>query len=166
MRTSYEIPEGLRLIEAADDGNCLYQAFADSLSDILKPTPAELRKQVADYIQSNRTKYDGEIKALLATGLSAQTVEEYVQGIRSESWGCELEATVLGFCYEKFVVIIGSDGKIKNGFDVVNRDPSQSIFILHDDQGHYEGLQVIPGCDRALILEAILQKTEQRLKCN
>ncbi len=166
IRASYNIPAGLQLIEVADDGNCLYQAFADSLSDVLKPTPIALRNQVADYIEKNRAQYEGTIQALLATGLSAQTVEEYVQGIRRGSWGCELEATVLGFCYEKFVVIIGPDGKIKNGFDVVNRDLSHSIFILHDDQGHYEGLQVIPGYNRDLILEAISQETEQRLRFN
>lgn len=125
----YAIP-GLSYQKISEAGHCLYNAVAIHVGQ----DQFLLRKIVALHLKNNLEKFSGVIAFP-----KNKKIADYLNDIRAGiEWADHIEIEVLMHVLERPILVIGSNGKIRNLDDRIRfaRDP---IFVYYNGRDHYDG---------------------------
>lgn len=145
---------GLTYMPAPGDGHCLYRSVMYSLST--NEEAESLRRAVADYLEHNIENY----RCYEVTLPDGCTLEDYAEKIRAtNTWGGDLEISILMQLLNRPIAVIGSDANIVNpsGLDGFSGEP---IFIYHNGINHYDALLSDGTREGKAILASLIQPDE------
>lgn len=130
ISSGLQIP-GLKYQPIPGDGNCLFSAVGLYFGG----DPKFLRNVIAVNIEHNLDTYRDIIEAINP----GRTVGQYLQALRNGTeWADNLEISILMKLLDRPIVIIGSDGKIRNLTDL--KGEGDPIFVYYNGHNHYDGL--------------------------
>ena len=162
--TQYDIHPGLQYQPMLGDGNCLYRAVSYHLGH--GEDVSFLRSIVAANLEHNKTQYADFIP--LRDG---QSIQDYIAEVGNTSaWATEVEINILMRLLDRPIVVIGSDGMIRNKEAVNQYSGKEPIFVFYnggDEQGsgkpgHYDVLLLRDGYDgRSILSEMRNHSTSQ-----
>jgi hypothetical protein len=95
------IPEEFEIKQVPADGECMYASIILQLGGSL--TCNDLRNSVADFLESHEEEY----KLFLD-----EDFNEYCSGVRSSTWGSEIELQVISRIYNRCITVYTSEGII------------------------------------------------------
>lgn len=139
-------PLGLKHQPVPEDGHCLFHAVALHCGR----DQQVLRNMVAGNIEGNMKKYRDIIQALNPE----KTVDRYLQDVRQGiEWADNLEIVVLMTVLNQPVVVVETDGKIRNLSSLIG--DGVPIFVEYNGHNHYDALIITGEKDAREIFEAL-----------
>lgn len=149
------IPEGLIYQAIPGDGHCLFHAVGLYVGE----DQAFLRRVVALHLEGNLEAFR-EFIPLPAD----QTIEDHIRGMRNGTeWVANVEIEILMRVFNRPVVVITSDGNVRNREDL-ERFSGSPIFVYYNDHNHYDAFLLKEGYTGQAILEQLMYPVEHTPK--
>ncbi len=145
------VAPGLRYQSVPGDGHCLFNAVALYCGR----TQQALRTLVVRHIESHMEEYCDIIQALNPEKKPELYLQDVRQGIE---WADNLEIVVLMTILNRPIVVVGTDGKIRNLSDLSG--DGVPIFVQYNGHNHYDALILTGERGAREIFEVLRQLTE------
>lgn len=96
-----------------------------------------------------------------------KSINEYILAIHSgEEWADNLEIATLMLIYNRPIIVIDSDKKIRNGSDIAQfSEESEPIFVFYNGHNHYDAL-LLDNRDAREILEELISSQSNKISMN
>ena len=100
---SRRLPTGLAIEQIDPNGDCLFTSISIQLDAI---SPSQLRNNIADFLESNSEDFAGFVD---------QDFGEYVHGIRTSSWGSDVELEAVSRLLQRRIIVFTRDQTLEFG---------------------------------------------------
>ena len=154
------VPDDLKTIEMAKDGNCIYRAVAEGLAWLsggkLRVEHREVRAKAIAHLQKHKTAYFAQWDGESPSGDPMQSFDDYLAAsARDCSYGSPLEVEALARVFDVQIVVI----PYMADFAVMSFRTSQAkrVLVLWYQDRHVDLL--VPKADTKKYPEAVLRIT-------
>ena len=100
---SRRLPSGFEIEQIDPNGDCLFTSISIQLD---AKSPSQLRNNIADFLESNSDDFAAFVD---------QEFGEYVNGIRTSSWGSHVELEATSRLLQRRIIVFTSDQKLEFG---------------------------------------------------
>ena len=129
------LPTRFIIKDIPSDGDCMFSSLTVQMEGSF--APRDLREMVADYLSAN----EDEFKFFMD---DESSFDDYCSGIRTSSWGSDLELEIVSRILEKPILVYTPDRVISIGENFSSSDPLRvSFHRLQYSSPHYNA--VVPG---------------------
>ena len=154
------VPNELKTVEVAKDGNCIYHAISEGLAWLsggkIKVEHRELRAKAITHLQKHKSAYSAQWDGESPAGAPMQSFDDYLAAsAKDSSYGSPLEVEALARVYDVQIILIPSLAD----FAVMSFRTSQAkrVLVLWYQDKHVDLL--IPKEDIKKYPEAVLSIT-------
>ena len=107
------VPDELKTVEVAKDGNCIYHAISEGLAWLsggkIKVEHRELRAKAITHLRKHQTAYSAQWDGESPSGASMQSFDDYLAAsAQNSSYGSPLEVEALARVYDVQIILIPS----------------------------------------------------------
>jgi hypothetical protein len=129
-----QVPEGFIVKDIPSDGDCMFASLTVQMEGLF--CSRDVREMVADYLSANEEDFKFFID-------EESSFEDYCAGIRSSSWGSELELEIVSRIFEKPILVYTPERVISIGENFTTKPLRVSFHRLQYSSPHYNA--VVPG---------------------
>ena len=154
------VPDDLKMIEVAKDGNCIYRAVSEGLAWLsggkMKVEHREVRAKAITHLQKHKIAYSAQWDGESPSGDPMQSFDDYLAAsARDSSYGSPLEVEALARVFDVQIILIPYIAD----FAVMSFRTSQAkrVLVLWYQDKHVDLL--IPKADTKRYPEAVLSIT-------